>query len=86
MSYTARQSVPGTSHQGPYNFTLVSASTNRFESIVSTVLTPELNNTVAKCVDTQSEAQPVTIRIAGKWYNNTLNTGINICMIKNNSS
>ena len=64
-SYTGRQSVPGTSHMGPYNFTLVSASNDWFESIVSTVLTTALNNTVAKCVDTQSEAQPVTIRIAG---------------------
>jgi hypothetical protein len=65
MSYTASQSVPGTSHKGPYNFTLVSASNNMFESIVSTVLTTAQNNTVAKCGDIQSEAQPVTIRIAG---------------------
>ena len=65
MTYTARQSVPGTNHKGPYNFTLVSVSNDWFESIVSTVLTTALNNTVAKCVDTQSEAQPVTIRIAG---------------------
>ena len=65
MIYTAGQSVPGTIHMGPYNFTLVSVSTNRFESIVSTVLSTALNNTVAKCVDIQSEAQPVTIRITG---------------------
>ena len=38
--------MPGASHKGPYNFTLVSASINRFESIVSTVLTPALNNTL----------------------------------------
>ena len=68
MTYTAGQSVPRTIIQGPYNFTLVSASNNWFESTVSTVLTPALNNTVAKCADTQSEAE-VTIRIAGKWYN-----------------
>jgi hypothetical protein len=65
MSYTAGQSVPETIHKGPYNFTLVSASNDGFESIVSTVLTTALNNTVAKCVDIQSEAQPVTIRITG---------------------
>ena len=65
MTYTAGQSVPGTILQGPYNFTLVSASNDWFESIVSTVLTTTLNNTVAKCGDIQSEAQPVTIRIAG---------------------
>ena len=64
MSYTASQSVPGTSHKGPYNFTLVSATNDGFESIVSTVLTTTLNNTVAKCGDIQSEAE-VTIRIAG---------------------
>ena len=65
MTYTAGRSVLGTIHQGPYNFTLVSASNDRFESIASTVLMTALNNTVAKCVDIQSEAQPVTIRIAG---------------------
>ena len=64
MTYTARQSVPGTNHMGPYNFTLVSASNDWFESIVSTVLTTALNNTVAKCGDTNTEAE-VTIRIAG---------------------
>ena len=63
MTYTARQSVPGTNHKGPYNFTLVSVSNDWFESIVSTVLTTALNNTVAKCGD-NTEAE-VTIRIAG---------------------
>ena len=62
MSYT-RQSVPRTNHKGPYNFTLVSVSNDWFESIVSTVLTTALNNTVAKCGD-NTEAE-VTIRIAG---------------------
>jgi hypothetical protein len=65
MSYTASQSVPGTIHKGPYNFTLVSATNDGFESIVSTILMIALNNTVAKCGDIQSEAQPVTIRIIG---------------------
>ena len=51
---------------GSYNFTLISATDNWFESTVSTVPTTAMNNTVAKCADTQSEAQPVTIRIAGQ--------------------
>ena len=63
MSYTS-WSVPGTIHKGPYNFTLVSASGDWFESIVSTVLTTARNNTVAKCEDHNTEAE-VTIRIAG---------------------
>ena len=67
MTYTAGQSVPGTILQGPYNFTLVSASNNWFESTVSTVLTTALNNTVAKCVDIQSKAE-VTIRLTGSIY------------------
>ena len=62
-SYTSG-SMPGTSIKGPYNFTFVSVPNDWFESIVSTVLTPVLNNTVARCVDTQSEAE-ITIRIAG---------------------
>ena len=62
MAYT-RQNVPETSHKGPYNFTLVSASNDWFESTVSTVLTTVLNNTVAKCGD-NTEAE-ITIRIAG---------------------
>ena len=62
-SYTSG-SMPGTSHMGPYNFTFVSVPNDRFESIVSAVLTPVLNNTVAKCVDIQSEAE-VTIRLTG---------------------
>ena len=61
--YTARQNVPGTSHMGPYNFTLVSASNDQLESTVSTVLTTALNNTVAKCGD-NTEAE-VTIRLTG---------------------
>ena len=64
MAYTS-QSVPGTSRKGSYNFTLVSASNNWFESSVSAILTTALNNTMAKCGDIQSEAGPVTIRIAG---------------------
>ena len=64
MAYTS-QSVPETSRKGSYNFTLVSASNNWFESSVSAVLTTALNNTAANCVDIQSEAEPVTIRIAG---------------------
>ena len=43
---------------------------NRFESTVSIVFTTALNNTVTKCVDIQSEADPVheslTIRLAGQ--------------------
>ena len=66
MTYLASQSVPGTDHMGSYNFTLISATSNWFESTVSTVLTTASNNTVAKCADIQSEAQPVTIRIAGQ--------------------
>ena len=63
MTYIAGQNVPETTHQGPYNFTLVSASNDQFESTVSTVLTTALNNTVAKCGD-NTEAE-VTIRLTG---------------------
>ena len=66
MTYVANRSVPGIDHMGSYNFTLISATNNWFESTVSTVLTAALNNTVAKCADIQSEVQPVTIRIAGQ--------------------
>ena len=62
--YTARQSVPGTIHMELYNFTLISAFSNWFESSVSIVLTTEINNTVAKCVDVESEEE-LAIRIAG---------------------
>ena len=66
MAYTV-DDMPGTIHKAPYNFTLISASNklNWFESSVSTVLTITLNNTVAKCIDTQSEAEPVTVWITG---------------------
>ena len=50
-----------------YNFTLLSATYNRFESSVSTVLTAALNNTMAKCGDS-SETEPVTIRLAGQKF------------------
>lgn len=63
MAYTV-DDMPGTIHKAPYNFTLLSATHNWFESTVSTVLTTALNNTVAKCGDI-SEAEPVAIRIAG---------------------
>ena len=66
MTHVASRSVPGTDHMGSYNFTLISATNNWFESSVSTVLATALNNTVAKCADIQSEVQPVTIRIAGQ--------------------
>ena len=53
---------------GLYNFTLVSATQNQFESKVSTVLTNAMNNTVAQCSDVESE-ESTTIRIAGSINN-----------------
>ena len=49
---------------GSYNFTLISATQNWFESVVSTVFTIEMNNTEAECTDIDSE-ETVTIRTAG---------------------
>ena len=66
VTYTAGDMPENTIHIMAYSFTLLSATRNRFESTVSTVLTAALNNTVAKCVDIQSEAEPVTIRLAGQ--------------------
>ena len=63
-TYTASWSVPGTMYRGSYNITLISAFNNWFESSVSIVLTTEINNTVAKCGDVESEEQEA-IRIAG---------------------
>ena len=57
---TITVTVPG----GLYNFTLVSAAQNQFESTVSTVLTNTMNNTVVECGDSDSEEATI-IRIAG---------------------
>ena len=62
ITYT-RGDVLGTTHEGLYYFTLVSASNNGFESTVSTVLTNAMNNTVAECSDTESK-ESEAIRIA----------------------
>ena len=61
--YTSRD-TPGNIQKGLYDFTLVSATNNWFESTVSTVLINAMNNTVAECSDTISE-ESETIRIAG---------------------
>ena len=66
MTYTAGD-MPGTTLKAPYNFTLLSATHNGFESTVSTVLTTALNNTVAICGGI-SEVEPVTIKIAGEKF------------------
>ena len=64
VTYIASHSVPGIMHRGSYNFTLISATNNWFESSVSTALTAEINNTVAKCTDIESEEKQA-IRITG---------------------
>ena len=57
---TITVTIPG----GLYNFTLVSATQNQFESTVSAVLTNTMNNTVVECGDSDSEEATI-IRIAG---------------------
>ena len=64
MNYIASMDVRRITRMGSYNFTLISATQNWFESVVSTVFTKDMNNTAAKCSDIDSE-ETVTIRTAG---------------------
>ena len=67
MTYTTSDMQGRAIYKELYNLTLLSATHNRLESSVSTVLTTALNSTMAKCGDS-SETEPVTIRLAGQKF------------------